>query len=354
MVYTAPRTWSIGETPTAALLNTELRDNLLALRGLNLASARVYRTSDLSIASSAANTMIPWQAASWNIGTLWAVGNPTRLTAPIAGRYLLVLNEKWATSPTGRRGAGYQINGTSSAYELQAQPPTASKNPTLNACDIVDLAAGDYVEIYGYQTSGGAILLNSGVDTSFGILSLLATGTTAPGWTAPRTWSAGDILSPALLNTQLRDNLISLRNFNSQAARVYLSEDESIGASQRLSLKWALPMSWNVGTLWGGGETFVAPVHGYYFLTATLEWLGGATSEARAVGYRINDGSAAHDMQWQSSDANGPVTSGQDLVELQEGDQLTVYGYQDSGDSFSAHGGADDRSHATLMLMAAA
>ena len=32
MVWTAPRTWATGEVVTAALLNTHLRDNLLAIR----------------------------------------------------------------------------------------------------------------------------------------------------------------------------------------------------------------------------------------------------------------------------------------------------------------------------------
>ena len=31
MAWTTPRTWVVSEVPTAALLNTHLRDNLLAL-----------------------------------------------------------------------------------------------------------------------------------------------------------------------------------------------------------------------------------------------------------------------------------------------------------------------------------
>jgi hypothetical protein len=31
MAYTTPRTWTAGETVTAALMNTHLRDNLTAI-----------------------------------------------------------------------------------------------------------------------------------------------------------------------------------------------------------------------------------------------------------------------------------------------------------------------------------
>lgn len=52
MAYTSPRTWVAGETVTAALLNTHLRDNLIALKDPPTDSYNVNEASDYNTTST--------------------------------------------------------------------------------------------------------------------------------------------------------------------------------------------------------------------------------------------------------------------------------------------------------------
>lgn len=159
MPWSSPHTFLVGEVPTAAVLNTTWHDNTLSLRGLNDSGVKVYRTTAWPIAHDT-RVVIPWQAAVWQVGTPWALTpNPTRLTALLAGYYLLTITLDWTASGNGgRRGTGFKVNGGSTSYDLQHQL-SGSSAERPNGADMILLNAGDYVEFYGYQTSGSTLSL---------------------------------------------------------------------------------------------------------------------------------------------------------------------------------------------------
>ena len=82
--------------------------------------------------------------------------NPTRLTAPIAGKYYVYASGSWTAGGLGnRRQASIRLNGFNYlAYSIVA--PSASAPLTNNVSIQLDLAAGDYVELVLYQDSGGS------------------------------------------------------------------------------------------------------------------------------------------------------------------------------------------------------
>lgn len=47
-------------------------------------------------------------------------------------------------------------------------------------------------------------------------------------WTSPRTWNPGEVVTAALLNEQLRDNLQSLYDARTMGARVYRTINQSL------------------------------------------------------------------------------------------------------------------------------
>lgn len=173
MAWTTPRTWVVGETVTAALLNTHLRDNLSTLRGLNDYACKLYRTSDQAINNDVV-TVVTWQAAVYNVGTLWAVGNPSRLPAPVTGYYALSAVLGWDTNGTGARVVGYQKNGVATTYQMSgyASPSSYSYN---HAYEEIDLTAGDYIEVTARQNSGGSLNLESAADNTRVTWRLLGT-----------------------------------------------------------------------------------------------------------------------------------------------------------------------------------
>lgn len=347
-----PATAIIGQTPDATWLNANLRDPLLDLRGLNGASVKLFRTSASQAISNSANTAISWQSTAWNVGTVWAVGSPTRVTIAVAGWYSVVVNAKWANNTTGRRSAGYRINGTGAYYALQQT--AANGVDTTTGIGLAQLEAGDYLEILVFQNSGGSLNLTGGTegDTTASV-TLVGVGTSAPAWTTPKVWTAGQILSPALLNTYLRDALLTTRAFNGAGAWLYLSESQSISSDQRAPLSWD-QITFNIGAVWTSGSQFRAPVPGIYEVSINLEWSDLANQAGvLGVGYRVNGSSTNHDLQFQEGEVAQATCNGSDLVVLNADDFVEFYGFHDTGESLSAQGGNPDQTHASVVLVAA-
>lgn len=90
------------------------------------------------------------------------VTNNTRLTAALAGKYLIIGTLGYTSNATGQRTARIRINGISTANEVLVGTNPAGVT-AISIATIYILAVGDYVELQGYQDSGGAI--NN--DTSF-------------------------------------------------------------------------------------------------------------------------------------------------------------------------------------------
>lgn len=351
MTWLAPRTWLLNESVDAGNLNIYLKDNLIALRNLNDNAIRVHRTAVQSLTNNA-RTAISWQATTYQTGIGWSSGtNPTRLTVSVSGMYLLVANIPFANVGGGRRGVGWRANGGATAWDMQLHP--ANGVDTANAVELIDLVAGDYIEVYAYQNSGGA--LNTAGTTEGNVwaaLSLFATGPDglAP-WVPTKTWVSGDILSPSLLNTHIRDQTLSLRNFKGAGAKCWISEDQSISQAQRTALTWDRSTR-NVGGIWDGSSKFIAPVDGIYMLQADIEWADLGSAGVMGIGYRINNDATANDLQFQEGTGNGEVQSGGDLIQLFAGDFVEFYAFQDSPESISIHGGTEDRSRVSVVLWA--
>ena len=96
MAFSVPRTWTVGEVVTGAQMNTELRDNLRYLKGLDgrtdLESAVAFITDETSTLTGtqnnvvlAANTvMFRWNGAS--------TATFTGLDSGVAGRIVVIVN----------------------------------------------------------------------------------------------------------------------------------------------------------------------------------------------------------------------------------------------------------------------
>lgn len=95
------------------------------------------------------------------------VTNNTRLTVPSgkAGKYRIYGSIEWASNTTGIRAAELRVNGT--AY-IAVDSRLANTGGNTTICGVTtsySLAVSDYVELIGYQTSGGN--LNSASSSDF-------------------------------------------------------------------------------------------------------------------------------------------------------------------------------------------
>ena len=89
--------------------------------------------------------------------------NTSRITIPSgkAGKYLFVATIVFATNATGNRSIFFAKNGSLVARG-QRVPPSAASETHLTTSAIVDLAISDYVEVFGYQNSGGNLNVENG------------------------------------------------------------------------------------------------------------------------------------------------------------------------------------------------
>lgn len=355
MPFTEPPNWQIGQTPSHTDVNDVLA-SLEALRHLNDAAVRVYRTSDFTVSSSGVRTMLPWTNDAFNRGSLWSSGAATRKIAPLDGIYLHVAQAEWASNNAGIRGIGARINGSSPDYDQQFQTAQTG-TPRTNSAEIFLLDAGDYVETYVYQSSGGSLGMVSGNfgDTWAG-LRLLGTETFTPFWTDPRTWASGDKLHGWRLWTHWNDNLNALRYLGGQAAKVSLLENVSISPGERSPLSWGAAQI-QVGNVWESGADLVAEVDGWYMLLVLLEWRNepaGNVGAKRGCGYKIADPGASnyrstnYDLQFQSGSQAGIRTNGKAFIPLRAGERVGVYGLHDAEQSLTINGGAPDRSRCSM------
>jgi hypothetical protein len=84
--------------------------------------------------------------------------NNTRITIPAgkAGYYAIAGIIIWSGNGTGNRGIELQKNGASVSYMNFLSAP-ATNDGGYSMSYILNLAVSDYVELFGYQTSGGAL-----------------------------------------------------------------------------------------------------------------------------------------------------------------------------------------------------
>jgi hypothetical protein len=130
--------------------------------------ARVRRTAAQQVANNA-TLIVSYDAIDFNVGDVYNAAQPTRMTAPIAGRYLIVATARWQNNDQGRRTIALEVNGTAaqiarsnvSAYFQGGANPL---QPEQTAQAVYKLNAGDYVEVWAYQDSGGALNLLSAID----------------------------------------------------------------------------------------------------------------------------------------------------------------------------------------------
>ena len=128
-------------------------------------SARVYNNADISIAN---NTVIAltFNAERWDTDTIHDTSTNTgRLTCKTAGVYNIFANVAFNTNTTGYRSTLIRHNG-STTIGLCVSAPASGAYTIHNLSCQYSLAVNDYVEVVVQQTSGGALLVKTGLNYS--------------------------------------------------------------------------------------------------------------------------------------------------------------------------------------------
>ena len=119
-------------------------------------SARAFDASSQSIANNSV-TIIELDSETFDTDTIHDNStNNSRLTAKTAGVYVIIGQVIFATNGTGRRLLRIQYNG-STVIAGQEWDVNQNDETSMVVSTIYKLDANDYVEMYAFQSSGGAL-----------------------------------------------------------------------------------------------------------------------------------------------------------------------------------------------------
>jgi hypothetical protein len=169
MAYSDPNSVHVpssGTSPPAAWGGV-IRDDVAWLAG-DVASGnpkpmcRAYHASSQSIAT-ATNSSVALDSERYDVGNCHSTTtNNSRLTVPAGGGGIYHIGgaATFASNATGIRIVWILYNGTTRISEQDAPSVSANTCSLQVSCDY-KLAAGDYVELQAYQTSGGLLSVTS-------------------------------------------------------------------------------------------------------------------------------------------------------------------------------------------------
>lgn len=165
-----PRTFTTGETETAAFYNA-MRDALNFLLNPPVCNATQATAQTLATATWTALTLDATVEDSY--GGHSNSTNNSRYTAQVAGWYMAFAAACFSSNATGWRGIRLEKNGAvfaGAATEVGTNPSGVCTIASPSA--IVFLNAGDYLEAYGFQNSGGnlATSVNTDADCSLTVV----------------------------------------------------------------------------------------------------------------------------------------------------------------------------------------
>lgn len=146
--------------PTTVRKLNDLERRLAALAALerpySRVGARVYNAANIS-AANGASTLLTFNSERYDLAGLHSTSvNTGRLTAPVAGRYAIVAHVTFDTNATGNRQVLVEVNGATLIAADSRNAVSGSATHIAVATEY-ELAAGDYVQVYAFQNSGGAL-----------------------------------------------------------------------------------------------------------------------------------------------------------------------------------------------------
>lgn len=151
----APRTFAVAEVQVAAYLNA-IRDALSFL--LNTPLAILNQANAQSIANATPTALAYDGTFLDTYGGHSNSTNNSRYTAQVTGWYFVKAGTVWASSAAGNRAIQIYKNGVAYTYSWAAVPAAGTFNdPGVETSALVQLNAGDYVEAWASQNSGGAL-----------------------------------------------------------------------------------------------------------------------------------------------------------------------------------------------------
>lgn len=156
-------TWTVGQLVTAALMNSNIQALGLFVLSPPLVSA--YASIGQSIPNNALTAVLLDTNVLDSDSGHSTTSNTTKYVNQVAGTYLVFGQVAFAANTTGARNATVAKNGTAVSY-IQGQIAANNSGTTTTAfIGMLPLAAGDFVEVWALQSSGGTLSTAGGASS---------------------------------------------------------------------------------------------------------------------------------------------------------------------------------------------
>ncbi len=145
-----------GETVSAAKINENFASLKAAIEGIpdcTENSASLKMSANANVTNNTLN-VLSWDVEEFDSQNMHAAADPTRVTISTAGRYLVIGHLSYAANSSGNRQIRILKNGVLWTVNNVQAPGFAA---IFDLTAVMDLAAGDYLEIGAVQNSGGTL-----------------------------------------------------------------------------------------------------------------------------------------------------------------------------------------------------
>lgn len=173
-------TVAVGDKITAADENTYVRDAMAFV----IAPPRLFvyqGTTGTTAGTSGTAALMLWDAEQWDADSMHSTStNTSRLNATTTGLYTVSVSVFWAANATGFREVEVRKNsagavGSGTGIFKWRCPATATLGGAVAGTGLVSLTAGDYLECFGLQTSGGSLATTVGAQFTWASMLWVAT-----------------------------------------------------------------------------------------------------------------------------------------------------------------------------------
>jgi hypothetical protein len=120
-------------------------------------SVRVYNSTPLAVANNS-DVVFAFDSERWDTADLHDAMQPTRLVAPLSGKYLLFCTVSFQpVNQVGRRVVSFRLNGTGEPLAAHGQVGDPSHFTDISLSTVWELSAGEFVEVHAAQDSGSTL-----------------------------------------------------------------------------------------------------------------------------------------------------------------------------------------------------
>lgn len=148
--------------------------------GLVVPAGRLHSTAGTSIPNGLVSTLIGSMTEDFLVGGMTTTADGNSLVAPVSG-YYDVKGQIGASAAAGVLAGQLWVNGATSGTEISNAAVPLSNNPNVSVLptDLWFFNEGDFVSLYGAQSSGAAITTSQN-GVRYGVLSMTLRSTELP------------------------------------------------------------------------------------------------------------------------------------------------------------------------------